>query len=197
MAVPSEPDEIQFKTYVANIVATYHKTNEDQRERGMHWYATARDIALMIAGDVTIGAGVLAALSARTPWEDNVKRATESLATGTPTGHTKANLAKAARIMNGEDPATILPMELKTGHFYRCISDPDNEDAVVIDRHAHDIAVGVRWGDKVDKGLGSKKRYAMFANAYREAARHIGIKPLQLQAVTWVYQVDTYQYKRS
>lgn len=197
MPISLEPTNKQLHRYVLNILRTYRNANADQRERGRNWYRSAHEVAIAIAGDAAKGAGVLAAMSARTEWSDNVRRAARAFETGTPTGHTQSVLDKASRIMDGEDPATVLPMELKTGHFYRCILDPDTQDAVVIDRHAHDVAVGERWGDRVDRGLSSKKRYALLAHVYREAGRILLRQPATVQAVTWIYQVDNFQYKRT
>jgi hypothetical protein len=80
-------------------------------------------------------------------------------------------------------------MDRKTGHFYRCILDPMDADAVCIDRHAHDIAVGEEYGAR-DRGLGAKGRYALIAHCYREAALRLGELPSVLQAVTWVVWRD-------
>lgn len=197
-AIGLNPSDEDMQRYVSNIVTVFNSASPDQERRGRTWYQTAHDMAEMISGgDVVAGAGVLAALSPQTSWDENVKRAARAFAEGKPSGHTGANLVKAARCMAGEDPATVLPMESKTGHFYRCIVDPDTQDAVCIDRHAHDVAVGERWGDDVDRGLGSKKRYAILANAYREAARVLGVSPATVQAVAWVVQVDEFRWTRA
>lgn len=197
MTIPTTATPKQHKTYVDNIVTVYRQATAEQRARGHVWYDVARDIAEMIAPDVHQGAGVIAAMSARTAWEDNVARATKAFATGEPTGHTRDILDKARRIMAGECPTTVLPMHAKTGHFYRCIVDPNNTDSVVIDRHAHDVAVGQRWGDKVDRGLSSKTRYATLAKAYHDAAKILGASPAKVQATTWTVQVDRYRYSRA
>jgi hypothetical protein len=139
-------------------------------------------------GDARKGAGMLAALSAQRPWEVNVSLATDA-ADGDVHGHTEAVLAKVRAIMEGADPAEILPMELKTGHFYRCIVDPAAPDPVVIDRHAHDVAAGERYGSR-NRGLSNVNRYATLALAYRLAARELGEIPKVVQAVVWVRQVD-------
>jgi hypothetical protein len=55
----------------------------------------------------------------------------------------------------------------------------------VIDRHAHDVAVGRAFGSQ-DRGLTYGPRYALFADAYREAARRLGELPSTVQAVTWL-----------
>lgn len=198
MAIDLKPSARTMRKYRDNIVRRYKDANEDQMRRGTNWYRTAHDVAEMISGgDVVAGAGVLAALSPQTSWDENVKRAARAFADGKPSGHVGDALRKAALCMAGDDPATVLPMESKTGHFYRCIVDPETEDAVCIDRHAHDVAVGERWGDDVDRGLSSKKRYAIIAQAYREAALKLGVSPATVQAVTWVVQVDEFRWVRA
>ncbi|AXK37692.1 hypothetical protein DVA86_27315 [Streptomyces armeniacus] len=68
------------------------------------------------------------------------------------------------------------------------MADPGDTDAVVIDRHAHDIAVGDIYGRR-DRGL-SGQRYELLAAAYREAAQRLGELPSTVQAVTWVVHTD-------
>lgn len=196
--IPTKPTTRQFNRMVKNILDTYHAATPEQIKEGTEWYPVAHDIARHIAnGDVAKGAGVIAVLSARNSWERNVLIATESFATGTPTGHTRANLEKARRIMSGESPESVLPMTLKTGQFYACILDPADPDAVVIDRHAHDVAAGRRYGDKENRGLSSRGRYNVVADAYREAAKTVGVSPSTLQAIVWVVQVDNYRWSRN
>jgi hypothetical protein len=141
-------------------------------------------------GDVKTGAGVIAALSANKSWDLNQKMARKALREGVLSGHTAANLAKAAKIMSGVDPSEVLPMDAKTGNFYRCILDPDDQEAVCIDRHAHDIAVGRPYGD-ADRGLSAKGRYAVLSLAYRNAAAKLGVSPSVLQATTWVVWTES------
>jgi hypothetical protein len=112
-----------------------------------------------------------------------------AFATGALYGHTSDALGKAAKILAGTDPAEVLPMTLKTGNFYRTILDPEDPEAVVVDRHAHDVAVGRRYGQQ-PRGLHNKTRYATVAHAYREAARRLGEIPSTVQAVTWLVQSE-------
>ena len=56
-------------------------------------------------------------------------------------------------------------------HARRCASDP-----VVIDRHAHDVAAGERYGNR-NRGLSNVNRYATLALAYRLSARELGEIP--------------------
>jgi hypothetical protein len=188
--IPANPSATTRRRYRDNIIRTYLSATEDQVLKGKQWYPVAHDLAEMISGgDIRSGAGVIAALSANKSWAENVKISTRAFASGKASGHTKVMLTKATRIMNGEDPANVLPMDLKTGNFYRCILDPSDPTAVVIDRHAHDVAVGRTFGND-DRGLSSKSRYNALADAYREAAERLGILPQELQAITWVVQVE-------
>jgi hypothetical protein len=189
--IPTNPSPTTRRRYVSNIIATYERATEDQILRGKAWYPVAHDLAEMIGkGNVRMGAGVIAALSANKAWPENVKIATRALGSGKATGHVKDAITKATRIMNGADPVDVLPMASKTGNFYRCILDPADPDAVCVDRHAHDVAVGKVYGND-DRGLGAKGRYNALAECYRVAARRLGLVPSELQAITWVVQIES------
>ncbi|MFD8117075.1 DUF7178 family protein [Streptomyces microflavus] len=176
--------------FVVNIITEWNNATPDQVQRGRSWYLTAHQLADMISeGHVQAGAGVIAALSANKSWPENEKLARRAFDVGEASGHVGDALAKAAKIMAGMDPAEVLPMSAKTGNFYRCILDPEDAEAVCIDRHAHDIAVGETYGNR-DRGLSAKSRYALVAHAYREAAMRLGELPSTVQAVTWVVRVE-------
>lgn len=189
--IPANPSATTRRRYVNNIIAAYNAATEEQKIKGKGWYPEAHALALSLAaGDVVKGAGVIAALSANKSWSENVRLATRTFREGVPSGHTAANLFKAERILKGDDPADVLPMHAKTGNFYRCILDPSDPEPVCVDRHAHDVAVGKAYGD-ADRGLSSKGRYDALADAYRRAAARLGIVPSELQAITWVRQVES------
>lgn len=196
MTIPAKPSDSSIRRYARNIITTYRRASLEQSERGLAWYQEAYDLATRLSDDPRKGAGVIAALSARNSWERNVSIATVAFETGAPTGHTKANLDKAARIMSGEAPETVLPMSLKTGHFYRSILHAGETDAVTIDRHAHDVAVGRKYGDREDRGLSSQNRYDALVKAYRVAARHTNDYPAVLQAIVWTVWVDETRWQR-
>ena len=181
-------DSPEFERYVQNIIATWEAAgqSEDDVYDGMSWYPTAHDLAEMIGhGDARQGAGIIAALSANCAWDRNVTLA-QHASEGDVGGHTTSVLAKVTAILGGMDPADVLPEGRKTMHFFRNILDPTDPVPVTIDRHAHDIAVGERYGER-DRGLKSLKRYAILAAAYREAARRLDQVPSVVQAVTWVH----------
>lgn len=183
--IKTNPSDSTRRRYIANIVKIYNEATEDQKRRGAEWYRTAHELADFLSeGNVRAGAGVIAALSANKAWDINQRLARDAF-NGNAHGHTGANLAKVAKILAGADPETVLPMDAKTGNFYRCILDPDDQEAVCIDRHAHDVAVGAPWGDR-DRGLSAKGRYAVLSLAYRNAAAKLGVTPSVVQATTWV-----------
>lgn len=185
--IPTKANDREHQAYVRNIISTFESATEDQRRRGLAWYQTAHDIADMATdGFASIGAGVIAALSPLTDWDTNVMLAVDAIEAGTITrGHFRDACSKVNRILAGVDPEEVLPMTMKTGMFYRCIADPTDPDAVVIDRHAHDVAVGKKYSG-LNRGLSNANRYATLAHAYREAARKVGELPQSVQAVCWV-----------
>ena len=184
--IPTRASDEDAERYVTNIIKVWNSATPEQMAEGRSWYRTAHNLADMITeGHAREGAGILAALSPMTNWDLNVDLAKQALREGRPSGHFADALIKVTKIMAGIDPEAVLPMTSKTGHFFRLINDPTDPDAVVIDRHAHDIAVGRRYGSE-DRGLGTATRYATLANAYREAARRLGELPSTVQSVTWV-----------
>ncbi len=183
--IPIRATDRVRRRYVENIIGVWLSATDEQLEHGRRWYASAHEVAAMLAdGDVQTGAGLLAALSPQTAWWLNVELACEAFSSGSPRGHVSDALSKASRILAGEDPADVLPMQRKTGHFYRCILDPSDPVAVCIDRHAHDIAVGRPFGDE-NRGLSAHGRYALLADCYWEAAQQLGERPSTVQAVVW------------
>ena len=81
---------------------------------------------------------------------------------------------------------TRLTFWVEVRAFYRTILDPTGDIDPVIDRHAFDIAVGMRTNEKARGILSRKGVYSEFAHVYREAAKIAGIGSAQMQAITWV-----------
>jgi len=85
----------------------------------------------------------------------------------------------------------------KVRNFYNNILDPNNPAGhVTIDTHA--VAAGMQkplsgkslevkdnFGGIGSKQTGAKGLYALYADAYRQAAQELGIQPRQLQSVVW------------
>lgn len=195
--IPTRPTQYLIRKMTRNVIETYRRATDQQHQQGVAWYWSAHDTANRISGGNTrVGAGVIAALSVQKEWNLNVTLAERALKQGYATGHTKDAINKVASILIGTDPVRVLPMSKKTGHFYRSILDPTDPDAVCIDRHAHDLAVGTRYGTR-NRGLDSQTRYDVLARVYRNAAARVGVLPSELQAVTWTVQVTEHQYART
>lgn len=189
--IPTRPDAATLARYRRNLQQCLERATPDQWARGLAWYPGAHELARALAGDagVTAAAGCIAALSAQKSWPRNVKLATDALA-GTPNGHTADTLAKVRRILAGETPETVLPMDIKTGHFFRCIANPGDPGAVVIDRHVHDAIVGERYGQR-NRGLGNRTRYAMLTGVVCDVAQVFGILASAAQAIAWLVWLES------
>jgi hypothetical protein len=189
--IPTMTDDATYARYVANIIATWHDANSDQLARGRAWYRTANQLAtLMAEGNTRAGAGLFAVMSPQKAWAHSAGAASEAGENSAPHGHAEDVSRAAERIMLGEDPLQVLPTDPKTWNLFRCLTEPDDLEAVVIDRHAHEIAVGDVSADADAPDLGSKKLYALFALAYRQAAWKLDETPSVVQAVTWLVHVE-------
>lgn len=172
------------------ILKTYRRADADHLSTGAGWYAHAHELAGQIAGQsygVTArqAAGVIAALSPQNGWEKNVAGARHACIVGSAKGlHVGCQTRKADAILSGADPLEVLNGR-KERAFFCNVADPDDVAHVTIDRHAHDIACGKRFGDADTRGLSSAGRYANLEHAYRRAAKIAGVTPNQLQAITW------------
>lgn len=179
----------------SNVLAFYSTADADSVERGMTWYDEAHQFARVLGGsEFHRAAGVIAALSPLSPWANNKNKAQKlydnnGIVVFGPDNSNgyglSRNVRKAVRIFHGEDALDVLTAN-KTRSFFLTIADPTGDHSPVIDRHAFDIAIGMRTDDDARKALTWKGEYARFASAYRQAARDAGIAPAQLQAITWV-----------
>jgi len=187
--LPTRADDKTMEQYVERVVAVVQGATEDQVERGENWYPMANSLAEYIGqGDMKLGAGLLAVFSANKSWTQN-KILAEDAANGNVHGHVEDALAKARRILNGEDPMIVLPEDSKTWNFYRTILDPADPDPVVIDRHVHDAIAGMPYGNQ-DRNLSNKTRYATLAHAVRLASRELGTIPSVAQPILWIVHTD-------
>jgi hypothetical protein len=176
--------------HAANIINVFRRARPEQLAEGLEWYADAHSLARALSPlDVDRGAGVLAALSPVTPWSRNVTLAARAFADGQASGTLEPNVRKANRILTGEHWRDVLSGN-KVRAFAACIADPAGADAVVIDRHAFDVAVGRTTDDAARRVLARVGVYGRFVKAYRRAASVLGYSPSQVQAVAWVVWRD-------
>ena len=170
-------------TYAENVVACFESATPDEYRAGMTWYNDAHQFALSLDNDVWRAAGVIAAMSVQKQWDVNVRLAERAYATGKVTGNFHTMNAQGQRILDGEHPMEVLGGD-KVRAFCAAIATDGMSDIAVIDRHAHDIAMGRVFTDATRK-IG-KRLYRTMAMHYGEAAKEVGVSVNQIQAVTWV-----------
>lgn len=171
--------------YVANILAVYNGASADCMRSGIAWYGEANRFAATLDSDVARSAAVLAVISPNTSWSANKTLALKAYANMSGEGMGFPDkVSKVNRLFAGETPADVVRGPKVTA-FYHTILDPFHADVrPVIDRHAQDIADGIRSTEKTRKPP-TGKRYDAYADAYREVARIVGLPAHMVQAITW------------
>jgi hypothetical protein len=164
----------------------YADAPDSARADGAEWYATARLTCHALAADGHYTpaqvAGIVAALSPRVSWEQNVAAAYRIIEAGRRAwpqpmvAGTGSNRRKAWSIACGGDPAEILGGP-KVRAFFANLTGDDH--AVTVDVWAALAALG----RPVATIRGAQ--YLEIADAYRMAARDAEITPRELQATVW------------
>jgi hypothetical protein len=176
------------------LIRLFESATDEELAYGLTWYGEAHDEAEAIAqaNDRQLHqvAGVIAALSPRTSWPDNLRKTRQLLETGDTYGLTNGR-DKAKRILDGEDPLDVLSGN-KTRAFYDNLADPVNSTEVTVDAHAYDAAIGFVAGDRQRKALERKGEYERVADMFRSAARYLGVAPHVAQAVIWTVWRNRY-----
>jgi hypothetical protein len=212
-----------LKPHTRNVTRVFRQANADDRAAGRDWYGAAHDLAATLAdafearetwadGEesytpdaLSRAAAVIAVLSPRLSWPRNVQVAWQAYETFHQCRASREQFVAALPVLNRNAgkawdilSGTILPDDALTGPktraFWQTIADPYNALAVVVDRHAIDVALGQVTNDVIrGKALGRKGAYDALATCYRRAARIISLElgehwtPAAVQAVTWTY----------
>ena len=182
-----------FSVATRNITRVFRAATPADRAAGQIWYASAHQVAVALdPADPVRAAAVIAVLSPMLSWPRNVVEA-GNLYTGRPVRTLGSNAHKARRILAGADPEHVVSGP-KVRAFWKTIADPAEPSAVVIDRHAIDIAAGQVLGDRIrGSHLRRTGAYDEVADKYRRAARRLSgelgvrITPAEVQATTWIY----------
>jgi hypothetical protein len=186
-------------TEVRNILRVYRQATLQEHDRGTKWYADAKAQAQSIANlhdvPLRIVVGVIAALSPNNKWERNVMDASNMIAVflrGDPVDVCKPCTYSKMRDkawsvveqMPEDDDAVMRILNgQKIVSFFCNIMGHDN---CTIDGHAYNIAKGKRVTlTDNETGMG-KAEYQKMQAAYYRAAKRIGLKVYELQAITWV-----------
>lgn len=170
---------------IDNILDVWRLATAKQKKDGELWYSKAHCLAKSFAPTLIVGAGVLAALSPSLGWPQNVEAALELVKWRWTKWQTTVNTEKALRILNGEPPLEVLG-GLKVRAFYQAILSPFGDTPPVVDRHALSIYMGWKLS-KLELNKFLKPRLIGEAQqAYREAARVVGVHHHVMQATTWL-----------
>lgn len=174
------------------ITKWYNAATKAQVIEGMQWYNEAHTLAVELAakhGVSTLQAAqVISILSPKKKWDMNKREATALFAEyfeGVTPEHgyfaTKNTIAECLKIMSGQ--WVLVMSRIKTYSFADNIAYLNDSKEVTIDRHALRVAYD-DTSAKIYKV--SKTQYLAARQAYRMVAEKLGIKPYQLQAITWV-----------
>lgn len=205
-----------------NVLRIFREAFDTERADGREWYRRAHTLAEELArvewqrggvqtderGDVERAAAVIAVLSPRQSWDRNVALARQAYRLATLAQHkgpytaglairetlptlTRQREQVARLLVDREDPDDVVSGP-KVRAFWRTIADPTDPRAVVVDRHAIDVACGAVLDDATrGRILGRKGGYDTVSRCYARAAKIITAEtgeawsPAEVQAVTW------------
>ena len=172
-----------------NVLDRWHRADAKTRRYGAAWYNDARALADSLGFGRLVGSAVVAILSPRRSWADNV-----ALALAVGRGEAVATMGdqvrKLARLSDGEHPDEVVGGR-KVRSFWQNIADASS-DAVTCDvwalRAALDGPIGSDDGPAVRRLFGTDFGYGMVADAYRMAAASVGVAPHVMQATVWIVE---------
>lgn len=156
-------------------------------EQGKTWYQYVNGIATAVGnGDTLLGAAIIAALSPQISFKENIRLAFEVM-DGRRTGHYSYLIKKAAQLIelasNGqltEETAKETLRGPKISAFFENIYRPETSEAVTIDVWM------LRFLEPTFKHM-TPKRYKAIETEFQKAAKVLGLKPHELQAICWIY----------
>lgn len=175
-----------------SIRAVYRQATADELRLGLSWYADAHNQAGSIHPDISVGCGVIAAVSPGLRWDVNIEYARRLILGLDTSGLGRvwpSNGYKAMRILAGKSPEIVLFEGKRSGYkvraFYRCLINPHNWYDVCVDGHAYSIWAGERIALQDTPNLDRNGLYDAIAVDYTRIADSLGILPMQLQSICW------------
>lgn len=181
-----------------NLEDVLNLSTDRERFEGTFWYVEAAKFSEALADrcglNKDIVVGIIAALSPRCPWKENVIEARDLIRSRgkSKTITYKSNKKKALAILRG----VARPEDILNGHkvraFFFNISDPENSTEVCIDTH-----MICCWFNKSDLGKaflntvfhprGSRRNTIQeIKEAIISLAHKYHLRPLQIQAIIWI-----------
>ena len=187
-----------MRTIDRNLAAWYHKATLKQRKDGRTWFQDAhrfaRGLSRITGLEFPRVVGVIAALSPRCAWSENVATAltlvrTGRLPKGTPV--LPLNVTKAREILAGKPPLDVL-RGAKVLAFYDNILRPKNSPHVTIDIHAARAAYNKTTLSKSEEARVFRVQGNIeLQQAYKRTAKRLNLRPHKLQAIIWLAVRDS------
>lgn len=187
-----------MRTIDKNLADWYRKATPKHRKHGRAWYQDAhrfaRGLSRATGLDFPRVVGVIAALSPRCAWSENVTAAltlvrTGRLPKGTPV--LPLNVIKAREIMAGKPPLSVLKGS-KVLAFYDNILSPKTSQHVTIDIHAARAAYNKASLTKTEESRVFRVQGNLeLQQAYKRTAKRLNLRPHKLQAIIWLAVRDS------
>jgi len=184
--------------HVRNILKVYRMATDADVRDGIEWYARAlreaNTISRKLGVPVPTVVGVMAALSPNNRWERNKIDAFNTCSAfvrGLSVDDFRVSTygrmkAKAWSILEDSLTDDNAILERLSGQKIRSFySNIMGLDEVTVDGHALNIARGYRVGLTDSATTIGKQLYRDMQSAYVRAAKRAGVKPHEMQAVTW------------
>ncbi len=187
--------ENAIKRFERSLLRVWQAADAPARQYGAAWYSEAHAAAASLADrygfTVEQAAGVIAALSPRIHWGENLADAETVLSWAEnerdgyghdvpywalPVSAFSTNVAKACEVLAVDNPLTVLNGPKQRAFYSSIIGDTST---VTVDVWATRAAT---YG-KLDT---PKRLYDLIAAAYKRAARKVGTTPRDFQAAVWV-----------
>lgn len=171
---------------VDRILAVYSRATDDVIKLGVEWYGEAESLVNSLSAETGYSretiAAVIAHLSPRTTWKQNVKGAIALIRNGEKAiGIMSNNFERAIKALNSDNPIETLNGP-KTRRF--ALNILGNKEVVTVDVWAMRVAFdGFEYQESVLSRAGV---YEAIENAYQIAAKTVGVMPSEIQAITWV-----------
>jgi len=160
------------------LLATYEGSSDADKAAGSAWYSVGkdacRDLSQRYQVSLECAAGVVAALSPRVTWRQNLKLANAVLSNSYERGAFKANLDKAFHIAYGASPEDILRGDKVRAFYFALIG----RDTVVVDVW---MLRAVKFARSV-----TKRAYRAIVEAIQRAAKAVNVAASAFQAIIWV-----------
>jgi hypothetical protein len=175
-----------------NILSVFSQASQEEVAAGKNWYKEVRTFCKAQAKEFNVSIevvmAVLSALSPRNYWHNNVKDTITVLSAvrdGKGPKDVKVSTfpafkEKAFRIVQESKP-NLVKYSNKTNAFFDNIKYASSE-SVTIDVHAYSVYKGAIT---IAKQIPDKE-YQKAQEAYQKAAKALGIRPYELQAVVWI-----------